>query len=75
MKRFIHEGTGGIWDQALDDPTKQAVFVAMHHGDVVYRRLFDNANFLNNYRKVYDGEFTNIYEYSPGSKLDLANLP
>jgi len=77
MKRFITEGAGDYWSASLENPTKHAKYVAMHHGDMVYNRLFENENFLNNYEKVYDGEFTDIYELSISRKkpLTVADLP
>jgi hypothetical protein len=77
LKRFIHEGTGDYWKESLETPTKYANYVAMHHGDLVYRKLYDNTDFLNNYKKVYDGEFTDIFERSKGLKtpLTIENLP
>ena len=77
MSRFIHEGTGQYWDTSLDNPTKYAEYVAMHHGDLVYQRLFDNENFLKNYEKVYDGDFTDIYKLSlnRNKPMTAADLP
>lgn len=71
MKRFIYEGDDTYWEKSLEDPTQYAAYVAMHRGDLVYRRLHDNANFLNNYEKVYDGEFTDIYQRVIGQKTAL----
>jgi len=64
MSRFIHEGNADIWNVSLERPTTYATWVAMHRGDLVYRKLADNTNFLNNYEKVYDGGFTDIYKIS-----------
>lgn len=77
VKRFIHEGTGDYWKESLETPTKHANYVAMHHGDLVYRKLSDNSDFLNNYKKVYDGEFTDIFERNIGqaAPLTIDNLP
>ncbi len=77
MKRFIHEGTGEYWKESLEDPTSHATWIAMHHGDLVYNKLFDNPAFQNSYEKVYDGEFTDIFEYnpSPAKRLTIKDLP
>jgi 4-amino-4-deoxy-L-arabinose transferase-like glycosyltransferase len=77
MKRFIHEGTGEYWHETLDNPTKYAKWVTMHHGDLVYRKMHDNEYFLNNYARVYDGHFTDIYRYVGQRALPLtkAELP
>jgi hypothetical protein len=77
MKRFITEGTGDYWTESLKDPTKFANFVAMHHGDLVYEKLATNELFLNNYKKVYDGEFTDVFQKTEngGKSLTAEDLP
>lgn len=77
MKRFIYEGDGDYWNRSLEDPTKYATFVTMHKGDLVYRRLYNNENFLNNYEKVYDGEFTDIFQRMKWktTPLSIKDLP
>jgi hypothetical protein len=77
MTRFVYEGTGDYWKESLENPTRHIEYVAMHHGDLVYRSLFDNENFLENYEKVYDGEFTDIYKLNPTAArpLSAADLP
>ncbi|HOX41489.1 MAG TPA: glycosyltransferase family 39 protein [bacterium] len=76
MTRFIHEGTGDYWNSSLENPTKHAEYVAMHHGDLVYESLATNQAFLENYIKVYDGEFTDIYQRgNPEKTLTKDDLP
>jgi hypothetical protein len=71
MKRFIHEGTGGFWKESLENPTRHAAYIAMHHGDLIYNKISTNSAFLENYEKVYDGEFTDIFRLSPMTKKPL----
>ncbi|MFA7253154.1 MAG: glycosyltransferase family 39 protein [Patescibacteria group bacterium] len=71
MTRFIYEGDGEYWKESLADPTSHASYIAMHHGDLIYREIFDKSSFLLNYKKIYDGEFTDIFEYSPDAEIPL----
>lgn len=77
MKQFIHEGTGEYWEESLEDPTIYAEYIAMHRGDLVYNALLANENFLNNYEKVYDGHFTDVFRKSsnPLKPLTVDDLP
>jgi len=77
MDRFIHEGTGEYWKTSLKVPSTYASWIAMHHGDLVYRELSNNENFYKNYKKVYDGQFTDIFELDRNTQkpLTINDLP
>lgn len=62
LKNFITEGTGIYWKESLVDPTKYADFIIMHEGDLVYKELNGTPIFLDNYKLVYRGQFSNVYK-------------
>lgn len=62
LKQFITEGAQHYWHESLDDPTIHADWVIMHKGDLVYRHVIDNSNFLQNYTLVYHDDFSYIYK-------------
>lgn len=66
MKRFIHEGTGDYWTNALTDPRRQAKWIVMANGDVgdqVYESLVkkNKSAFLTHYTLSFRGKHTNVY--------------
>ncbi len=78
MKRFIHEGTGEYWDQALTNPTKWARWIILRtndQNDSTFRELQDNKQFKNNYTKVKTLPFADIYEIKPEFVKDLRTQP
>ncbi len=78
MKRFIHEGTGAYWDQALTNPTKWARWIILRtndQNDATFRELQDNKQFKNNYTKVKTLPFADIYEIKPEFVKDLRTQP
>jgi len=65
MKQFIHEGTGELWDSALENPTSYADYVVMRTNDnldLVSKNVEESPNFFSNYSLVYDDEFADIYK-------------
>jgi len=77
MKRFITEGTDRYWKESLKKPSRYAEYIAMHHGDLVYRALSTNEDFLNNYVKVYDSDFTDVFKrnFRTETPLTINDLP
>jgi hypothetical protein len=64
MKRFIHEGTGKLWQDALKYPDRHAQFVLMRtedHSDYVSKMMDQVPNFYENYKLIYDDEFADVY--------------
>ena len=66
LDRFIHEGTGDYWTNALTDPRREAKWIVMANGDVgdqVYESLVkkNNNEFLRHYTLAYRGKHTNVY--------------
>ncbi len=64
MKLYIHEGTRDYWTEALNKPSQSATYIAVlsFPPDSVYRKLYKNPDFLNNYVKVHTYEKFEIYK-------------
>ncbi len=64
MKNYIHEGTRNYWIEALKYPTKNAAYITVlsFPPDSVYRKLYKNPDFLNNYKLVHNYEKFEIYK-------------
>lgn len=62
LNRFITEGTGNYWKESLEMPTRYADFVIMHDGDLVYKSMTNNMDFESQYKLVYDGQYSDVYE-------------
>lgn len=65
MKRFIHEGTGGFWDNALADPSAFAPYVIMRSHDTldsVAREMDKVPDFFERYELLYDDEYADVYK-------------
>ena len=65
MHRFIHEGTGEYWDNALANPEQHAKFVIMRTHDSldsVARSMDQVPQFYDKYVLIYDDEFVDVYE-------------
>lgn len=66
LKRFIHEGTGKYWTEALENPESLAEYVVMANGDVgdpVYNALIkgEPTQFAHYYTLALKANHTNIY--------------
>ncbi len=67
MAKFIHEGTGKYWDNAVDHPDLWARWIVMRTNDMndlTYRSIYDKPG-LKNYRLVDHYPFADIYEIKP----------
>ena len=62
LKRFITEGSGKYWKTSLKDPTVYASYIIMHDGDLVSEKVKGKPIFVNNYKLVYKGNFSNVYK-------------
>ncbi len=65
MKRFIHEGTGDFWDEALIDPDQFAPYVLMRthdNLDSVAREMDKVPGFFERYELLYDDEYADVYQ-------------
>src|SRR5258708_1374891 len=61
LNHFITEGVAKYWKESLIHPTTYAEYIIMHKGDLVYNKLYNNLEFLNNYQLVYQGQFADVY--------------
>ena len=64
MNRFIHEGTGDIWNNALLNPENQVRWIILRDedlGDLTYR-LIDKSKLKTEFVLVGKFEFANVYE-------------
>ncbi|GAC1413056.1 MAG: hypothetical protein NVSMB66_3920 [Candidatus Doudnabacteria bacterium] len=64
MSRFIHEGTGLYWDNAVKDPKHWARWIVMRtysEDDATYRTIKDNPNFIGKYDLVQKYPFADVY--------------
>jgi hypothetical protein len=67
MKKFIHEGTGEYWEQAIKDPDRWARWIIMRttdENDQTWRLVRDTEGFKR-YRKVHSYPFADIFELEP----------
>lgn len=71
LSRFITEGASKYWKDSLLDPTKFAAWVVFNKGDIVYKSMQDNPNFLNHFELAYDANPTYIYRQNPEKKEPL----
>ncbi|OGG26858.1 hypothetical protein A2960_01705 [Candidatus Gottesmanbacteria bacterium RIFCSPLOWO2_01_FULL_39_12b] len=65
MRRFIHEGTGKLWMDSLQNPDQYAQYIIMRSGDgsdSVSRAMMKLESFPIKYRMVYKGDFADFYE-------------
>ncbi len=65
MSRFIHEGTGAYWDLATAHPEKWARWIVLRtndKNDLTTKLLKNNKSFRDNYTKVRDYPFAEVYE-------------
>ena len=70
LERFIHEGTGDVWTNSLENPYHEAKWVITSNGDVgdnVYSELVkeNTHSFHRNYLKVFEANSTVVYKRSP----------
>ncbi len=64
MKRFIHEGTGKYWDNAIENPDKWAKWIILRtndESDLTWRKIHDTEGFKN-FDRVESYPFADIYE-------------
>lgn len=71
LSRYITEGASAYWKDSLSDPTKFATWVVFNKGDMVYKSMWDNPNFLNHYDLAYDANPTYIYRHNPERREPL----
>lgn len=71
LSRYITEGASAFWKDSLADPTTFATWVVFNKGDTVYKSMYNNPNFLNNYDLAYDANPTFIYRHNPEKKEPL----
>lgn len=67
MKRFIHEGTGLYWENAIGKPEKWARWIIMRTNDpndLTFRSL-KTSKYENKYTLVDSFPFADIYELKP----------
>ncbi|MGI8419926.1 MAG: hypothetical protein ACR2LN_04765 [Candidatus Levyibacteriota bacterium] len=64
MKNYIHEGTRNHWTDALREPSKSVQYIAVlsYPPDSVYRILYNNPDFLENYEIIHTYKKFDIYE-------------
>lgn len=68
MKRFIHEGAGRYYDEAIEHPSSWARWIVTLTGsdnDTTWRQLKDHPEFTDRYRLVESYPFADIYELRP----------
>ena len=73
MKKFIHEGAGQYYDQAIENPDKWARFIVMRtysDDDSTWRNVKDTAGF-EKFDLVDHYPFADIYELKPEFLNDL----
>jgi len=64
MKKYIHEGTGGYWDEATTNPAHWARWIIMRtydDNDFTYREIKNNPD-LSKYDLVEKFPFSDIYQ-------------
>lgn len=74
MSRFIHEGAGAYWTEALADPSRYAHWIIMRSGDntdLLYRSIKDNPSFINKYQLAGHYPFADIYELKSQYRFGL----
>jgi len=77
MKKFIHEGTGLYWDNAIATPQKWARWIIMRTNDVndlTFKEIKDKE-ILRYYTLVGQYEFADIYELKPEYADGLTTEP
>lgn len=65
MKRFIHEGAGSYYDEAIEHPDRWARWIVVRSysdADSTWRLLKNNPSFTDHYVKVDSYPFADIYE-------------
>lgn len=65
MKKFIHEGTGVYWNNALSIPDHWARWIVLRtysNDDATYKALRDNIGFKERYSLVVQYPFADIYQ-------------
>jgi hypothetical protein len=67
MKKFIHEGTGKYWDEAIADPSKLARWIIVRSNDdndLTWKNIKDTEGFKK-FNLVRHYPFADIYELKP----------
>lgn len=67
MSQFVHEGTGPLWEASLSNPTQHVDYVVMRTNDnldLVSKNIEQNPVFFDQYTKIYDDEFADVYKYN-----------
>lgn len=78
MKRFIHEGTGKYWADAINSPERWARWIVMRtndDSDMTYRELKNNPSFWANYTLVNHYPFADIYQVNPEHLSSIHTSP
>lgn len=78
MKRFIHEGAGDYWTNAVAEPEKWARWVVMRTNDKsdnTFKELKNKEKFLKEYKLVHSYPFADIYELRPEYLGNLTTKP
>jgi len=77
MKRFIHEGTGGYWDVATQNPELWAKWIIARtydDNDLTWKAIKDNPS-MDKYQLVNHFPFADIYELKPEYQKELNTKP
>ena len=77
MSRFIHEGTGGYWRDALAEPDRWARWIVMRtydKNDLTYAGVYQTAGFKK-YHLVASYPFADVYELDEKYLPDLNTEP
>ena len=77
MKKYIHEGTGGYWDEATTNPAHWARWIIMRtydDNDFTYREIKNNPD-LSKYDLVEKFPFSDIYQLKPEFLEGLVTEP
>lgn len=77
MKRFIHEGTGKYWENAIEHPDQWAKWIILRKdddSDLTWRKIHDTEGFAN-FERVKSYPFADIYELKPEYQSGLITQP
>ncbi len=75
MSRFIHEGTGHYWKNAIADPAHWARWIIMRTNDpldLTFREIRNNPEYAD-YELVGKYPFADIYQLKPQFRPELAS--
>jgi hypothetical protein len=73
MKKFIHEGTGKYWDEAVQHPDEWARWIVLRTNDMndlTFRSIYKSPGFKY-YDKVRSFPFADIYQIKPEFETSL----